>query len=138
MEDFGIILGQLVCGPKWQSSFGTPMHLKNMVILSLLNHEICCISLVNYNIQFGIIACSKCVMIASNVMTHAQLFLSTYLCTGLGLFLIRLLWILSSTSTNKTYYSQEQEMNLVVVMFMGHELNKVEHAKALAHPKTTS
>ena len=33
---------------------------------------------------------------------------------------------------------KNDEMNLVVVMFMGHELNKVEHAKALAHPKTTS
>ena len=42
-------------------------------ILSLFNHEICCISLVNYNNQFGIITCSKRVMIASNVMTHPQL-----------------------------------------------------------------
>lgn len=73
MKDFGNILGQLVCGPKWQSSFDTSMHLKNMVILSLLNHEFCCISLVNYNNQFGIITCSKRVMIASNVMTHPQL-----------------------------------------------------------------
>jgi hypothetical protein len=114
------------------------MHLENMVISSLLNHEMFCISLVNYNNQFGIITCSKRVMIASNVMTHPQhSYLPIYALEwdyfyfGFYEFEVRL-------PQKQHIIHKIHEMNLAVVMFMGHEFNKVERAKLLPHPKPTS